>query len=326
MLTTVVLDDAAAVAEMAAFVARLEPELAKLPRTEDVPVEAVRRARREGGGAFPAPVLLEQADVLEIPRRGGGAVGLRVLRPQERPARGAYLHLHGGGWVLGTNDEQDGRLQALADATGLVAVSVDYRLAPEHPFPAGPDDCEDAARWLVAEGAGALGVPATFAIGGESAGGHLSALTLQRLRDDGDLARAFCAIDLVFGAFDMAMTPSQRLWGERRLILSGPLIAFFGAQFLPGLAPEERGDPEVSPLQRGAHGLPPALLSVGTQDPLLDDSLLFAQAIDRAGGDARLHLLPGAFHAYTAFPDLAMTRLAGEEQHRFLGARVDAVS
>ena len=323
MLRTRVLTDPDAVSEMAAYVARLEPELAKLPRTENVPVEAVRRARREGSGAFPAPVLSPTAESFEAPRRDGGTIALRVLRPAAGEARGAYLHLHGGGWVLGTNDEQDPRLQALADATGLVAVSVEYRLAPEHPFPAGPDDAEDAALWLVREGAEALGVPATFAIGGESAGGHLSALTLQRLRDGHGLT-SFVAMNLVFGAFDIAQTPSQRLWGERRLILSGPLLDFFGECALPGVDAVGRADGSISPLHGGLEGLPPALLSIGTQDALLDDSLLMAQALDAAGGDAELHVLPGAFHGYTAFRDLRMVQAAEAAEHAFLAERIAA--
>ena len=87
--------------------------------------------------------------------------------------RGAYLHIHGGGWALSAANLQDPLLAELADATGLCAVSVDYRLAPEHPYPAALDDCEDAALWLLRDGLRELGLPEVVTIGGDSAGGHL---------------------------------------------------------------------------------------------------------------------------------------------------------
>jgi acetyl esterase len=99
-----------------------------------------------------------------------GRITLRVIAPAR--SRGAYLHIHGGGWVLGAADQQDGLLEQLADGTGLTAISVEYRLAPEHPYPAGPDDCEAAALW-VSDHLDRFGGDA-LTIGGESAGAHLS--------------------------------------------------------------------------------------------------------------------------------------------------------
>jgi acetyl esterase/lipase len=100
-------------------------------------------------------------------------------------------------------------LHTLATRAHLAVASVDYRLAPEHPFPAGPDDCEAAACWLVEHAQREFGT-SRLLIGGESAGGHLSALTLLRMRDRHGAADAFCGANLVFGAFDLGMTPSQR--------------------------------------------------------------------------------------------------------------------
>ena len=104
----------------------------------------VRAARARGEGPFPAPAKSDRARWIEIDGPAG-KIPLRVIAP-ERP-RGVYLHLHGGGWTLGAADQQDMLLQRIADATHLTAISVEYRLAPEHPFPAGPDDCEAAALW-----------------------------------------------------------------------------------------------------------------------------------------------------------------------------------
>ncbi len=301
--------------EARAFNAELLERLKALPPPWSVPVEQIRLARREGRGAFPAPVYRDHARWQEIDGRDG-PLRLRVLAPRTREATGAYLHIHGGGWTLGTADEQDVRLEELAEATGLVAVSVEYRLAPEHPHPAGPDDCEDAARWLLERGAAELGVPPRLAIGGESAGAHLAALTLLRLRDRGGDA-GFAAANLVFGAFDLSITPSARAWGETYLVLSTPVVEWFAEQYLPGRSPEERRDPAISPLYADLRGLPPALFTIGTRDPLLDDSLFMAARWEHAGNRCELDVIDEAIHAFLIF-DLRVTRASLERQHAFL--------
>ena len=217
--------------------------------------------------------------------------------------------------MLGSADGQDPLLAELADATGLCAVSVEYRLAPEHPHPAGADDCEDAALWLARQGADALGVPSVFAIGGESAGAHLAALTLLRLRDRHGL-RPFSAANLVYGVYDLAGTPSRVRW-DRDLVLSTPLMAWFGDCYLPDVPVEERRTPELSPLWADLEGMPPALFSVGTLDPLLDDSLFMHARWQAAGNDAELRVYAEAVHGFNLFP-LAVARRANDDQHAFL--------
>jgi acetyl esterase len=309
-----------ALAEARAFNEQLERLLATQPSVHTVPVAVTRRIRREGGGIFPPPVHLPRARDLSIPGRGGD-VRLRVIAP-EGTAKGVYLHIHGGGWTLGAADMQDPPLWALVQATGLVAVSVDYRLAPEHPFPAAPDDCEDAARWLLGRGARELGAPGDrLTIGGESAGAHLSVLTLLRLRDQHGIKGAFRAANLVFGAYDGSMLPSARLWGERNLVLSMPIMEWFTSGFLPGLDLEARRAPSVSPLYADLRDMPPALFTVGTLDPLLDDSLFMAARWCAAGARAELRVWPEAIHGFTAFP-LAVARAAFEVQAAYLRAAV----
>ena len=290
-----------ALEEVRTFNVGLERTLAKQPPAHTLPPEVTRAARREGRGIFPAPVFLDEARDLHIPGRGG-SIRLRVIAPASGRSSGAYLHIHGGGHVLGAADEQDVPLKGLADATELTAISVDYRLAPEHPFPAGPDDCEDAALWLLDAGLDELGLPRRVAIGGESAGAHLSALTLLRLRDRGGRQREIAGANLVFGVYDLGLTPSQRQWGDRYLILSLPLIRWFGDQFLPGVDLEARRDPSISPLYAALHDLSPALFSVGTLDPLLDDSLFMEARWRMAGNRTELHVVPEAVHGFTAFP------------------------
>lgn len=315
--TLVLGGDDATLAETRAFNQQLEELIATQPSVHTLPPEVIRRARREGRGIFPAPVFLPHARELAIPSRGG-QLRLRVVAPQTRAAAGAYLHLHGGGWTLGAADMQDTDLSELAEATGLCAVSVDYRLAPEHPFPAGPDDCEDAALWLLSHGETELGVPRRFVIGGESAGGHLSALTLLRLRDRHGVVGAFAGANLVFGCFDLSMTPSQRLWGERNLVLSDPIMRWFSDSFLPTRDMEAWRDPSVSPLFAPLHDMPPALFTVGTLDPLLDDSLFMEARWRLAGGRTELRVYAEAVHGFMAYPTLAVTRAARAAVAEFL--------
>jgi acetyl esterase/lipase len=311
--------DPAGLAEASAFNAQIERLLGAHPSLHTVPVEVTRRLRREGAGVFPAPVYLPQARDLVVPGRAGD-LRLRVLCP-ERDAKGAYLHLHGGGWALGGADMQDPALWALVEATGLAAVSVEYRLAPEHPFAAAADDCEDAALWLVERGAAALGVPARFCIGGESAGAHLAVLTLLRVRDAHRITGAFLAANLVYGAYDLSMTPSARLWGDRNLVLSGPIMRFFTEAFVPGVDAEARRAPSISPLYADLRDVPPALFTAGTLDPLLDDSLFMAARWRASGARTELRVWPEAIHGFTYFP-IALGLAANAAQHAFLRVAV----
>ncbi|MGB0094633.1 MAG: alpha/beta hydrolase [Solirubrobacteraceae bacterium] len=303
-------------AETRAFNVELEHQLTTMPPINTVPPEQTRRARREGKGIYPAPVFLPEARTLRIDGPGG-PLRLRIIAP-ERASTGAFLHFHGGGWTLGENDMQDPRLQCLARETGLTVVSVGYRLAPENAYPAAPDDCEAAALWLLGEeGKVTVGDAGPFAIGGDSAGGHLAAVTLLRLRDRHGITGAFAAAVVQYGCFDLSMTPSQRLWGERNLVLSEPIINWFNEQFLPAHDREQRRDPDISPLFAELSGMPAAIFTVGTQDPLLDDTL-FMEARWRAAGQAtELRLWPEAPHGFISLP-MTVTDAALSAEHEFL--------
>ncbi len=271
--------------------------MAGMPEWWEAGADKVRAARARGEGVFPAAAKSQRARWVEIDGPAG-KIPLRVIAP-ENP-RGVYLHIHGGGHVLGAADQQDRMLERIADETKLTAISVEYRLAPEHPFPAGPDDCEAAALW-VREHLGDFGGP-QLAIGGESAGAHLSALTILRLRDKLG-GNPFHAANLVFGVFDLSMTPSARAFGnETRLVLRSLDIEKFGDAFLPGKSPSQRRDPSISPLYADLAGLCPALFSIGTRDALLDDSLFMHARWNAAGNRGELAIYPGAAHGFIAFP------------------------
>ena len=293
----------------------IEAVLAAGPAVHTVTPEQTRQNRALGQGPF-GPIVRSERAVDSSVSGPAGEVRVRTVSPED-PA-GVYLHIHGGGWTLGAADQQDLLLTTVADQAGVAVVSVDYRLGPEYPFPAAADDCETAACWLVEHAVEQFGTDRLL-IGGESAGAHLSALTLVRLRDrhGAAAAEAFCGANLVFGAFDLSLTPSARSWGERNLILSTPIIEWFTEQFLPGRTPEQRRDPSVSPLYADLRGLPPALFSVGALDPLLDDSLFMAARWEAAGNAAELLVYPESPHGFSAFPT-AIAGLAASDQIEFI--------
>lgn len=280
----------------------------------DVGAQKVRDARARGEGAFPLAPKSERARTLHIEGKNGHKVPLRIIAP-ENP-KGVYLHIHGGGWVLGAADQQDPMLERIAANAGLACVSVEYRLAPENPYPAGPDDCEAAALWLARNAKAEFGTD-RLTIGGESAGGHLSAVTLLRMRDRHGFT-GFSGANLVFGAFDLSMTPSQKQFGDERLILRTVDIAKFGDAFLPGGL--DRRDPDISPLYADLRDMPPALFIIGTRDALLDDTLFMYSRWVAAGREAELAIYPGGAHGFVAFPG-EIARAANARADAFL-ARV----
>lgn len=287
--------DSAISSDTRALNARIIETFAGWPDPWAFPPAVLREARKLGRGIFPLKPPSPRAESLDIPGPRG-PINLRILKPVA-PSRGAYLHFHFGGWTLGSNDMHDWLFERIADTTGLSVVSVEYKLAPEFPYPAGPDDCEAAALWLGREAKERFGSD-LLAIGGESAGAHLSVVTMMRLRDRHGLS-PFRAAVLTAGSFDLMMTPSAKNWGHEKLILNTRDIINFARCYVP--AGVSLTDPDVSPLYGDVHGLPPALFSVGTKDPLVDDSLFMASRWSAAGNRAELAIYPGGCHVFHMF-------------------------
>ena len=297
--------EAAIDAETAKFNAEIIELLTGQPEWWITGAEASRVARRRGEGPFPAPVISSRARMLTITGKDGNKIPLRVVAPAQ--PRGVYLHLHGGGWVLGGADMQDPMLERIADNTGQAVVAVEYRLAPEDPYPAAPDDCETAAAWLVENAKREFGTD-VLTIGGESAGGHLTAVTVLRMRDRHGYT-GFRGANIVYGAFDLSLTPSQRQFGNARLVLRTIDMQQFYNAFLPTVT--DRRVPDVSPLYADLKDLCPALFTVGTKDALLDDTLFMHARWVAAGNDAELAIYPGGAHGFTLFPsDLSKSAMA----------------
>ena len=273
-----------------------------------------RAMRERGEGPFPAAPVSERAVDLEI-EGPGGPLNIHIIAPEGGPAnaRGVYLHLHGGGWVFGGANQQDSLLERLADTCGLACLSVEYRLAPEHAYPAGPDDCEAAALWLVAN-AGQFSDGPLF-IGGESAGAHLSAVTLLRLKEKYGMT-PFKGANLTFGCFDLGMTPSMRAFGDTGPTLSTRDVTHFVDRFIPDGS--DLRMPDISPLFGDLGAMPEALFVVGTRDGLLDDTLFMHGRWMAAGNKAELGVYPGGGHGFIAFPGMLAVKALAQIDRFFL--------
>ncbi|MFJ4651225.1 alpha/beta hydrolase [Nocardia sp. NPDC088792] len=255
------------------------------------------RVRQPGGRA-----------VERIVEAAGRRVAVRVTVPRGDEIRGVYLDIPGGGFYIGSAVAGDGRNAQLADGLGVVVVSVDYRLAPENPWPAAPDDCETAALWLVEHGEELFGT-AVLAVGGFSAGSNLAMATLLRMRDRG-LAGRFSGAVLQFGAYDLSgVSPGGKLYNDE----------FFIEAYVGNVA--DRTDPDISPLFGDVGGLPPALVVVGSLDVLLEDNLVLAARLSAAGNEVDVRVYPESGHGFTNGPSaMAAAALRGIES--WLGERV----
>ena len=283
-----------------------------LGRNETPPEDRFERARQQRESH--AKSFHVSPDVTE---REIAGIRCRVALP-DGPARAVYLHFHGGGMVAGAPEMMDLGSVHLARTYGVAVVSVDYRKAPEHPHPAGPDDGVAVAAWLVEQAESEFG-SGRLLVGGESAGGYMTAAVLLRVRDELDAIDRVLGANLVFGVYDWGRSPSQR--GLRPHdgpdVLSPEGISWFAECYVPGMTDDERRDPSISPAFADLSGLPPALFSVGSTDHLIDDTLMMASRYAAYGNDTELFVAPDMPHGFMAFP-CGITRAWQQTTHTWL--------
>jgi acetyl esterase len=257
---------------------------------------ATEAARLCGEG----PELAEVRDV-EIPAPAG-LLRLRAYRPAGEHPLPMVVWLHGGGWVMGSLDSYDAAVRVLAESAGAVVVSVDYRLAPEHRFPAAVDDSLAALRWAAAHGGGVGGDPARIAVAGDSAGGNLAAVVARRLRGELDLRLQA----LVYPVTDSGLsTPSYGEFAER-FGLTAQGMARFWREYLDGA---DGSVPDASPLRDpDLSGVAPAYVLLASHDVLRDEGEAYAGALERAGVPVELRVAEGTIHGF--FRWLAVTDVA----------------
>ena len=280
----------------AALIEVLEEHFPRIERGVTSAAEA-----RQVAKALPRPAEVEAVGAVEerVVPGPAGEVPVRVYWPVgEKSRRPGIVYFHGGGFVICDLDTHDGACRRLANAVGTVVVSVDYRLAPEHRWPAAAEDVYAATVW-VAEHGDAVGVdPGRLAVAGDSAGGNLTAVVAQMARDRGGPAVVFQL--LVYPVIDLGATrvehPSQTENAEG-YFLTTTQMEWYREQYLPDDAAGE--EPYASPIKAGSLvGLPPACVVTAEMDPLRDEGEAYGRALADAGVPVQVHRAAGMFHGF----------------------------
>jgi len=247
-----------------------------------------------------------------------GDITLRIFKPDT--VRGVFLDIHGGGWFQGVAAVDDGFNDELARACKVAVVSVDYRLAPESPFPACINDCKAAAKWLVENAQKEFGSTKLF-LTGQSAGAHLSALMMVYMRDSLNAIGMVRGALLQYGCYDLSGTPSERQSTDTTLILSKKGLSENFQLVFCGWPVEKLQQPQYSPLYAGLKGLPPAYFIVGTADPLLDDTNFMEARWRSAGNKTFLGVYPECPHGFNIFPT-KLAKLVNAKMFDWVTARL----
>lgn len=273
------------------------------------------------------PLLRPRKVRAEMERRTIEALGHRVMVRIFRPAgpcRGVVLDFHGGGWTIGNARMADIPNSELVLRTGLAVVSVDYQLALAASLDTVIEDCVAAMAWTVDHTRAEFGTD-RFVVMGSSAGAHLAACALLRLRDRGLMGNHVAGAMLYFGLYDFGGTDMVRHAGADTLVLHGPTVRATLCKLTPDMNDAQRRDGSLSPLYADLSGLPPALFVVGTKDILIEDNERMAARWDAANGNAELQLVPESPHAFVLF-GTAIARKVTAYVDRWLLERIAAVA
>ena len=284
-----------------------EIEQAGLPPVSSLSVEAARAQAEEGNRAWnrDPPAL---ASVTELAMPGpAGPIRLRHYRPREAASLPLVIYLHGGGFVLCSLDTHDRVMRLLALDSDAAVIGVDYRLAPEYPFPKPLDDCVAAIRWIRAE-APRLGIdPDRVVLAGDSAGANLALASLLDLRDAREGVPRGAA--LFYGCFWRRFdTPAHARFGDGSWRLGTAEMGWFWQHYL---GDRSSSDPRAEPLHAELKGLPPLFLTAATLDPLYDDTIELDRRLEAAGVARQLEVYPGLVHGFMQMtPRCAAARAA----------------
>lgn len=258
-----------------------------------------------------------------IPVAAGSTPSVDVLLPRGVGPFPVLVYFHGGGWCIGSPRSHEKLTSELANQAGVIVVSVDYRLAPEHPFPIPFDDCLLAIEWTVKNISRYGGDPTRLAIGGDSAGGNLTAATVAALRRSGSPIRPQ-AVALLYGSFDIEETADEyrKYAPAGDPILSETMTRLMVEGYLSS-RPDLR-DPRLSPMHAELSGFPPAFLTVGSADPLVGQSLRFADRLAAAQVEVEMVVYAGMPHAFMQLSLVDECGQAIAATARFLRERLGA--
>ena len=231
-----------------------------------------------------------------------GDIPIRIYAPQGQGPFPLVIFFHGGGFVVGNLDTADEMCRTLCWGADCVVLSVDYRLAPEHKFPAAPDDCLAATRWAAAHAAEFNADPARLVVAGDSVGGNLAAVTALRMRDEG--GPALCGQLLIYPVTDYHTPPTPSyLANAHGYLLTRAMMIWFWAHYLNHAS--EAGHPHAAPLAvPDLRGLPPALVITAEYDPLRDEGERYAERLQQAGVPTVHARYAGMIHGFFVLGDL----------------------
>lgn len=290
---------------------------AAFPPIHTLPLPQARQSYRMAVSVSSVPqVVLPRVEDFTIPSPAGHLIPARLWAATADPGLPVLLYLHGGGFVIGDIDTCDAMCRSVAAQSGVAVVAIDYRLSPEHAYPAGLQDAYDALRWLAVEG-GAFGLDGSrLAVAGDSAGATIAASVALMARD---AALPLMLQALFYPSVQLGeQTASFKTFG-RGLILDDELMGWFDSHYqLPGSVHDWRRQP----LQAASHaGVAPAWIAIAECDPLADDGRLYAAALQAAGVPAELTVYPGTVHD---FINLGRFLPQAAEAHTALAQRVRA--
>lgn len=280
--------------EMQVILSELRSRTAPDART--VPIAEARAAFENGHRIWNEPHL-PIGDVEDLTIDGdGGPLRLRLYLPDGQAPAPVILYAHGGGWTFGSLDSHDGLCRNLAKASRCSVLAVDYRLAPEHPFPAPNDDVSAAIRFALRGGLGERADTRRLGVAGDSAGANLVLAALIAMRERGD--KPVSAGALFYGCYTPSFDgESQKRLGDGSFLLTTDAQRWFWGNFLGGGLSAEP-DPLAAPLHADLTGLPPLYLCAGGLDPLVDDTLALCDRLASAGVPYRFDFFPGVVHGF----------------------------
>lgn len=225
----------------------------------------------------------------------GGDLPVRIYQPFGKGPFPVLINFHGGGWVVGDIESTDVFCRSLANTAGCIVISVDYRLAPEHPYPAAADDAYCATLWAATNAAGFGGDPLRIAVCGDSAGGNLAAVVSQMARDRGK--PAICFQLLIYPVTDAACDTLSFNENDKGYFLTKEAMQWFWNHYVPNDA--DRNHPYASPLRaKNFSGLPPALVITAEFDPLRDEGERYVELLRAAGTPVQLTRYDGMIHGF----------------------------
>jgi acetyl esterase len=261
--------------------------------------------------ARPEPVAEVRDESIAGP---GGDIPVRIYRPDRPGDLPVLVYAHGGGFVFCGLDSHDGLCRDFANRLAAVVISVDYRLAPENPWPAAAYDVKAATEWAADHASHLGGDARRLAVGGDSAGGNLAAVTalMARDRDGPPIAAQLLIYPVIAADFD---NESYHLFGKG-FYNPKPALQWYWDQYVP--APADRGHPYASPLRANLEGLPPAVVVVAGHDPLRDEGIAYADALDAAGVVTARCLFEGGIHGFMTMPMLDIAHEARQQACREL--------